>query len=97
MGDKNILNKKHGTLSLVHESVILRKHDITDLLLEHGANVNIYEQGQTIAHRAAAANDISMLYIIYRHGGDFSLLDRNGETALMLAISLGNTGAGGDT
>ena len=97
MGDKNILNKKHGTLSLVHESVILRKHDITDLLLEHGANVNIYEQGQTIAHRAAAANDTLMLYIIYRHGGDFSLLDRNGETALMLAISLGNTGAGGDT
>jgi hypothetical protein len=34
-----------------------------------------------------------MLYIIYRHGGDFSLLDRNGETALMIAISLGNTGA----
>jgi ankyrin repeat protein len=71
--------------------VILLKHDITDLLLEHGANVNIYEQGQIIAHRAAAANDISMLYFIYRHGEDFSLLDRNGETALMIAISLGNT------
>ncbi len=69
---------------MLHESVILRKHDITKLLLEHGADVNIYEQGQTIAHRAAAINDISMLYIIYRHGGDFSLLDRHGETALMI-------------
>ena len=47
----------------------------------------MYEQGQTIAHRAAAANDISMLFIIYCHGGDFPLLDSNGETAL---ISLGN-------
>ena len=36
LGDKNILNKRHGTLSLIHESVILRKHDITKLLLEHG-------------------------------------------------------------
>ena len=77
LGDKNILNKKHGTLSVVHESVIFRKHDITKLLLEHGADVNIYKQGQTIAHQAAAANDILMLYIIYRYGGDFLLLDRN--------------------
>ena len=34
-----------------------------------------------------------MLYIIYRHGGDFSLLDRHEETALMIATSLGNTRA----
>jgi ankyrin repeat protein len=40
---------------------MLLKHDITDLLLEHGANVNMYEQGQTIAHTAAAANDTLML------------------------------------
>ena len=92
-GDKNILNKRYENLTLLHESVIFLKHDITDLLLEHGANVNIYEQGQTIAHRAAAANDTLMLYIIYRYGGDFSLLNRNGETPLMIAITLGNTGA----
>ena len=59
--------------------MIFLKHDITDLLLEHGANVNIYEQGQTIAHRAATANDTLMLYIIYRYGGDFSLLNQDGE------------------
>ena len=55
-GDRNILNKRYKNLTLLHESVIFLKHDITDLLLEHGENVNIYEQGQTIAHRAAAAN-----------------------------------------
>jgi hypothetical protein len=92
-GDKNILNKRYKNLTLLHESVIFLKHDITDLLLEHGANVNIYEQGQTIAHRAAAANDTLMLYIIYRYGGDFSLLNQDGETPLMIAITLGNTGA----
>ena len=56
-------------------------------LLEHGANVNIYEQGQTIAHRAASANDTLMLYIIYRSGGDFSLLNHVGETPLMIAVT----------
>jgi hypothetical protein len=34
-----------------------------------------------------------MLYIIYRHGGHFSLLDRSEETAKMIAIFLGNTEA----
>ncbi len=60
-GDKNDLNRRNGSLTLLHENMILRKDDITKLLLEHGADVNIYEQGQTIAHQAAAANDISML------------------------------------
>jgi hypothetical protein len=92
-GDKYILNKRHKNLTLLHESVIFRKHDITELPLEHGADVNIYVQGQKIAHRAAAANDISMLYIIHRHGGDFSLLDHHGKTALMIAVSLRNTEA----
>jgi ankyrin repeat protein len=92
-GNKNILNKRYKNLTLLHESVIFLKHDITDLLLEHGANVNIYEQGHTIAHRAAAANDTLMLHIIYRYGGDFSLLNQDGETPLMIAITLGNTGA----
>ena len=73
--------------------MIFLKHDLTDLLLEHGANVNINEQEQTIAHRAAAANDTLMLYIIFRYGGDFSLLNHDGETPLMIAITLGNTGA----
>ena len=53
--DKNALNRRLGSFTLLHESVILRKHDITKLLLEHGADVNIYEQGQTVAHRAATA------------------------------------------
>jgi ankyrin repeat protein len=92
-GDKNILNKRYRNLTLLHESVIFLKHDIIDLLLEHGTNVNKYEQGQRIAHRAAVANDTLMLYIIYRYGGDFSLLNHDGETPLMKAITLGNTGA----
>ena len=32
-GDKNILNKRNKNLTLLHESVIFLKHDITDLLL----------------------------------------------------------------
>jgi ankyrin repeat protein len=92
-GKKNILNKRYEGLTQLHGSVMFLKHDITDLLLEHGANVNINEQGQTIAHRAAAANDTLMLHTMYSHGGDFSLLNHDGETPLMIPISLGNMGA----
>jgi hypothetical protein len=49
-GDKNILNKRHGGLTLLNVNVMFLKHEIPDLLLEHGANVNIYEKGKTIAH-----------------------------------------------
>jgi hypothetical protein len=80
-------------LSLLHGSVTLLKHDIMELLLEYKANVNIYENGKTVAHRAAAANDTTMLRIIYRYGGDFSLLNQDGEIPLMTAIVFGNTEA----
>jgi ankyrin repeat protein len=93
LDEKNFLNNLYDGISLLHESVTLRKHDIMELLLEYRANVNIYEEGQTIAHRAAANNDTTMLRIIYRYGGDFSLLNQEGEIPLMTAITFGNTEA----
>ena len=81
------------TVYLLHESVTLLKHDIMELLLEYKANVNIHEKEETVAHRAAAANDTTMLRIIYRYGGDFSLLNQDGEIPLMTAIIFGNTEA----
>ena len=93
LDEKNFLNNLCDGLSLLHESVTLLKHDIMELLLEYKANVNIYEKGETVAHRAAAANDTTMLRIIYRYGGDFSLLNQNGEIPLMTAIIFGNTEA----
>ena len=91
VGDKNMLNKRFNmTMTLLHRSVKELKYDIVDLLLNYGADVNILEDGKSIAHRAAEANDTMLCHIIRRYKGDFSALDINGETPLLIAIALGN-------
>ena len=91
VGDKNMLNKRFNmTMTLLHRSVKELKYDIVDLLLNYGADVNILEDGKSIAHKAAETNDTMLCHIIRRYKGDFSALDINGETPLMIAIALGN-------
>ncbi|KZS02239.1 Uncharacterized protein APZ42_000794 [Daphnia magna] len=51
------LNQKFNNKTLLHTSVKAGKLDITDLLLDYGADPDIEEDGQTIAHRAAAGNN----------------------------------------
>ena len=86
---ENKLNKRFEyDQTLLHTSVKLLKHDIVDLLLTYGADVNIFEEGKTVAHRAAENNDTLLCRIIRSHRGDFSLLNYNGETPLMVAIAL---------
>ncbi|KAK4013288.1 hypothetical protein OUZ56_025522 [Daphnia magna] len=50
------LNQKFNNKTLLHTSVKAGKLDITDLLLDYGADPDIEEDGQTNAHRAAAEN-----------------------------------------
>ena len=51
---ENKLNKRFEyDQTLLHTSVKLLKHDIVDLLLTYGGDVNIFEEGKTVAHRAA--------------------------------------------
>ena len=58
VGDKNMLNRKFNTaMALLHRSVKELKYDIVDLLLNYGADVNVFEDGKSIAHRAAETND----------------------------------------
>ena len=58
LGDDNILNDKFNeTITLLHSSVKELKYDIVDLLLTFGADVNILEDGKSIAHRAPDTND----------------------------------------
>ena len=43
-GDKNMLNRKFNTtMTLLHRSVKELKYEIVDLLLNYGADVNIFE------------------------------------------------------
>jgi ankyrin repeat protein len=52
-GEYNFLNYKFSGFTLLHSSAKQLKYDIVDLLLTYGADVNIKEDGNTLAHNAA--------------------------------------------
>ncbi|KZR97794.1 Uncharacterized protein APZ42_007130, partial [Daphnia magna] len=55
----------NGT-SLLHGSVIKERfvRHVMDMFLQYGADSNIYEEGMTIAHRAAADNNVHLIRIL---------------------------------
>ncbi|KAK4045620.1 hypothetical protein OUZ56_033307 [Daphnia magna] len=84
------LNQKFNNQTLLHTSVKAGKLDITDLLLDYGADPDIEEDGQTIAHRAAAENNKLLIRILRYHKYKFSSYNSLGETPLMVAIAYGH-------
>ncbi|KAK4006591.1 hypothetical protein OUZ56_011747 [Daphnia magna] len=84
------LNQKFNDKTLLHTSVKAGKLDITDLLLDYGADPDIEEDGQTIAHRAAAENNKLLIRILRYHKYKFSSYNSLGETPLMVTIAYGN-------
>jgi ankyrin repeat protein len=90
-GEDNFLNSRFDNdATLLHGSVQLLRHDVTEMLLTYGADVNIMDNGKTIAHTAAELNDTLLLLILGRHKADFSVRNDEGETPLMVAIALCN-------
>ncbi|KAK4025040.1 hypothetical protein OUZ56_010545 [Daphnia magna] len=79
----------NGT-TLLHGSVIKERFDVTDMFLQYGADSNIYEEGMTIAHRAAADNNVHLLRILSHHGNTFNIQNSMGEPPLLVAIALNN-------
>ncbi|KAK4045733.1 hypothetical protein OUZ56_033634 [Daphnia magna] len=79
----------NGT-ALLHGSVIKERFDVTDMFLQYGADSNIYEEGMTIAHRAAADNNVHLLRILSHHGNTFNIQNSMGESPLLVAIALNN-------
>ncbi|KAK4006335.1 hypothetical protein OUZ56_011489 [Daphnia magna] len=84
------LNQKFNNKTLLHTSVKAGKLDITDLLLDYGADPDIEDDGQTIAHRAAAENNKLLIRILRYHKYKFSSYNSLGETPLMVAIAYGH-------
>lgn len=62
---------------------------ITNLLLNHGADVNVIEErnGRTPLMLAAQRGAINVVKSLLKHGADTNILDRNGLTALTRTIS----------
>ena len=57
-GEYNFLNYKFSDFTLLNSSAKQLKYDIVDLLLTYGGDVNIKEDGNTLAHNAAELNDV---------------------------------------
>lgn len=53
--------------TLLHGSVSEERFDVTNLLLSYGADINITENGETLAHRAATDNNTHLLKILHFH------------------------------
>lgn len=74
------------------QSAAARGHrKIVRMLLEHGADPNIREQGgYTPLHAAAQNGDDEMIRLLLYGGADLTIASNNGRTALDLALEAGH-------
>ena len=74
------------------QSAASRGHrKIVRMLLEHGADPNIREQGgYTPLHAAAQNGDDEMIRLLLYGGADLTIASNNGRTALDLALEAGH-------
>ncbi|XP_046452797.1 alpha-latroinsectotoxin-Lt1a-like [Daphnia pulex] len=81
---QHIVNTKvQKSLFYIHLAVEKNRHEIADILLYHGAHVNLQDNnGNTPAH---FVNDIPTLRVLISHGARLELGNRNNETPIMAA------------
>lgn len=89
----NLNSRSHNKLKAAPiQSATARGHrKIVKMLLEHGADPNIREQGGfTPLHAAAQNGDDEMIRILLYGGADLAITGNNGKTALDLAMEAGH-------
>jgi ankyrin repeat protein len=64
-----------------------RDHDILEMILNAGANINgVDAQGQTACHSAVWLGDVKLLKFLHAHGADLGIADGHGRTPLDTAV-----------
>lgn len=75
----------------LHYSVIQRKYELIDILVDNGADIDVQNaDGQTALMVAAKAGDDKLVDYLLDYGANKKLRDRTGYTALQLAEASGN-------
>ena len=78
----------------IHSAAAAGQAKIAELLLQHGADPNISEQGgYTPLHAAAENGDMEMIRVLLYGGADLTLRSNDGKTPLDLALEAGHTEA----
>jgi uncharacterized protein len=76
----------------IHSAVAGRNHEVVQLLIQHGADLNVKQHGGwTPLHAAAMHGDETLVELFLKHGADRNLKSDDGQTAADLAASKGFT------
>lgn len=84
--DPSIPSNNDFKVAPLHSSVAAKSLEITQMLLEHGANPNVMQQGDiTPLHEAAHNNSPAIAKALLEAGADKSFPSKDGKTALDFA------------
>lgn len=88
--DPNISSQNGFNVFPLHASVSANNTSISRMLLEAGAEVNIFQQGNmTPLHFAAQHGNIDLIILLLEKGADIHAITSTGDTASMIASSKG--------
>jgi ankyrin repeat protein len=87
--DVNARNAEGATA--LHDAALAGKAGVAEALLNHGAEINARDGDSeaTALHRAASWGRRDMIELLVARGADRTLKDKNGKTALDLAVANG--------
>ena len=87
-GDVNVeMEGYYGDYTPLIIAIFCRRYDVTELLLQHGAHVNVRtKNGKTPLHFAVKTKDADLVRLLLKNGADMKACTEQGVTPLHVAV-----------